>query len=792
MNPKSQTPLEKIVSDQALLRTLASLWIVSAEELIGVDIAIRASGGSGQEAGATGSLMSRAVAAARTTLGPEHLEALSAPKAGGSLGCVVEPRILEDFRRYGRLRPSEMRPAHAFEAKLPSAVRLMDRMPAVKDQGQRGTCVAFGTAALREFLLEEYEELSEQFLYWACKQLDGDLGPGTTLHTAMTALSEYGVCKAQTWPYNPVQMEDEAQGYPPEGAFEDAKKHLLSSTRTVEPGLVLQYKHILAGSRGVPQMPVSVATLVFDSWYMSPQTHRRGKITMPLPSEQPTSGHAWCIVGYVDDAQAPGGGYFIVRNSWGNTWASDSPEAPGHAIMPYAYVDRYAIEAFTGPAVAVEPSCEPNPQWRDFVRVLQRDERDLDGKLLRSGSVVLCHPSQPEAFREDSHANREEFVRQDRTWTPEVRQRLWFPPVSHMPSDFTHQVETCRAARKAFLAAIDENMVLAKDQPIPEVQSLPLWFDLLAWEPRIKTVSEVADLSESFATRMAQDNGVPPQVAWPKEWGQQLADLNTVKVYALNGLTATIHVVATVATPIRFHAGSNPEILPPDQGTADLIRDVYRQWVCTGRHNRPTFTFFTVGSALPWPAEVTGQAAGDHWLIVSHLSDNDEWETRTPPRFADRLSLRNFLDRLRPVTQQQRVSRIKSLVDDLLDCGYEGNIRLEKIAKETGYRRTAVRDALLTLRNSGHYRLYKTSGGDIAVGAATSGAGIPATPSRLRSGWLPRLACLGPAIGVGIWFAKDVIIGRPFEFQSFVVLLPLAYGGEWLNVHFRKWREDKE
>lgn len=792
MNPKAQTPLEKAVPDEALRKTLASLWIVSVEELIGVDTALHALGPQTSEMTVTGPCASHIVAAARDLIPGERLGELSVPKAGGTLGCVLDPPVLEDFKRYGRLRPAEPRPTHAFEARLPAAVRLIDKMPPVKNQGERGTCVAFSVTALREFLLEDYVELSEQFLYWACKQMDGIPGPGTALHTAATALAEYGICRAQTWPYNPIQTADEAQGHPPEDAFDDAKEHLLSSARTVEPGLVIQYKHVLAGARGVPPMPVSVATLVFNSWYMSPQTHRTGKITMPLPGEQPASGHAWCIVGYVDDAEAPGGGYFIVRNSWGNAWAADSPEAPGHALMPYAYVDSYAMEAFTGPVVPAENTDRPDVEPKDFVRVLDRDERDLDGRLVKSGSAVLCHPSQPQAFRADSPANRQEFLRQDRTWTPEARQRIWFPPVATMPANLAGRIEACRSAKKAFLAAVDENMVLATGRPIPEVQSLPFWFPLLAWEPRIREVAQVADLSDALAGRMMQASRVPPEVAWPQDWQQQMRDLNAVKVYALRGMTATVHVVAAFVTPVRCRAGGAPELLPPSQSTVDAVQGAFQEWQRGHGQNRPAFTFFTIGSAQAWPEEMTGHAASDHWLVMSSPGKDGTWETRTPPRFADRLSLRNFLDRLKPVTQQQQISRIKCCVDELLNSGYEGNVHLEKIAKETGYRRTAVRDALAALRDSGHYRLYETAEGVLAVDSRTATLGTPATPARHRHRWLIRLALLGPAIGVAIWFLRDVIIGKPFDFGSFLVSVPLAYAGEWLNTRLRKWQEDKE
>ena len=53
-------------------------------------------------------------------------------------------------------------------------------------------------------------------------------------------------------------------------------------------------------------------------------------------------GHALCLAGYVDDDSYPGGGYFIARNSWSaDKWAPDSPEMPGYALIPYAYIAAY-------------------------------------------------------------------------------------------------------------------------------------------------------------------------------------------------------------------------------------------------------------------------------------------------------------------------------------------------------------------------------------------------------------------------------------------------------------------
>ena len=61
--------------------------------------------------------------------------------------------------------------------------------------------------------------------------------------------------------------------------------------------------------------------------------------------EKVRGGHALCLAGYVDDPSYQGGGYFIARNSWSDTdWAPESPEMPGYALIPYAYIAAYGRE----------------------------------------------------------------------------------------------------------------------------------------------------------------------------------------------------------------------------------------------------------------------------------------------------------------------------------------------------------------------------------------------------------------------------------------------------------------
>jgi hypothetical protein len=57
-------------------------------------------------------------------------------------------------------------------------------------------------------------------------------------------------------------------------------------------------------------------------------------------------GHALTLVGYQDDERAPGGGYFLVRNSW-QPWAWEGVWQAGYGYIPYAYITGHASTIFS-------------------------------------------------------------------------------------------------------------------------------------------------------------------------------------------------------------------------------------------------------------------------------------------------------------------------------------------------------------------------------------------------------------------------------------------------------------
>jgi hypothetical protein len=780
MKLKGQNPLAQAGIGDEQRQLLRSLWIDSIEEAIAASAAV----GDSHEALERAGLKTLAASPqALQAVSPERLSQVRVARQGGGLGCLVDEQVLEDFRRIGRLRPTRATPSGAFEARLPIAVRLMDRMPPVRDQGQRGTCVAFGAVALREFLMDRRNDLSEQFLYWACKELDGHPGPGTYIHTAMSALSQYGVCLEATWPYNPSQTDDEGHGPPPPGANDDARSYRLDSTRTVEPNLVIHYKHVLAGDHAVDGMPVTFGSLVFNSWYMSSETHRTGKITLPLPGETPAGGHAWCIVGYVDNEDVPGGGYFIIRNSWGTTWAADSPESPGHAMMPYEYVERYAFEAFTGP---LHGSTMPDQQtavtFDQCVRVLKRDDREeLDsrpraGRLLKAGVRVLEDRFARDIFREASHENEEAFRRRDCTWSDDSWRKAWFLEPARFSAEAAAKLESARTAKGRFASAIHQNVMSADGSPFPRLR-VPWWFTFVPfeWEPTVKSVEQVADLTDAVVESIQERGGPPAGLAWPKSWHDLLAGCNDVKVYTVRRYGEVAHVVSAFVTPVQVQQQAAPIVAPLDQTLIDAVQKAYSTWRQAQSGPKPVFTFLTIGGEDCPSAEASVAAAGDHWLLLSCPDGTGRWKTSMPRRFGDRPSIRDFVDRLKPETAPERVSRIKDCVDELIPEG--GNVTAERVKNRTGYRKSVVRRAFLTLQDQAGdaYRVYKATDGQYAIRQSRPSEKISVRAGSLRRSFVRQhgLRLLGAAVGVGGWLIRDMfdISGA----TGFVVLVLLVY-----------------
>src|SRR5439155_11293825 len=116
-----------------------------------------------------------------------------------------------------------------------------------------------------------------------------------------------GTCQATDWDSDPDPTKD-YQGNPahdpaPPGVTQAAAPFKAQPIKFMGNS-VQDYKNVLASGRCA-----AFAVPVYPSLTGNPTARGTGNIPMPVAGEQPSGGHAMCIVGYQDNASIPGGGY---------------------------------------------------------------------------------------------------------------------------------------------------------------------------------------------------------------------------------------------------------------------------------------------------------------------------------------------------------------------------------------------------------------------------------------------------------------------------------------------------
>jgi hypothetical protein len=343
------TPLEGIDGfDTAVRSALAEFWIGSAEEFVSVARADNATHGKGVKAlalqlGMAEDRVRELFNAAEAVLPPDFAFAALDEVFEAGAGAVFDD-------------VDDIEPSFSVPHEVPPEVPPIGPLPPVVHQGNRNSCVAFTLAAIYQALSGDTTDLSEQFLYWAAKQRDGIRGDqGTNPVVALQVFQEQGICTEATWPYTGEQLPDKndnpGQGPPPEAALAEAQLRRITGFEQVPAKDVNALQAKLAEGK-----PLLIGLHIWQHWGNTYQGKVLGKVRRSLPGEQRSGGHAMCMVGYRADESAPGGGYFIVRNSWGSGWATDNPDGPGYCHVPYRLMLESGLAAFAVSGVTMPPA----------------------------------------------------------------------------------------------------------------------------------------------------------------------------------------------------------------------------------------------------------------------------------------------------------------------------------------------------------------------------------------------------------------------------------------------------
>lgn len=287
---------------------------------------------------------------------------------------------------FGLKPPKQRSPSLRFVRKsVPNADRiplqcsLVDRYGPARDQGSFGACVGFTMAAIVESATDWEMPLSDQFAYWASKQIsDDDEGEGTSMEAGQEAMLKIGICGLSFWPYDPESLPDG----PSRDALLDAEGRRGESFVDLSGTSIEELESLISGTLLGSPRAVACGVPVFRISWENHYTQENGEVFDVLPGDTIIGYHAITLVGY-DRRNA----FFVFRNSWGEAWAPNSEHGPGYGTISYRYVAEYGW-AFT--AVRTMKSTE-----KQLVEISSRPIVTVREPVLKSAMMGLQGASSP-------------------------------------------------------------------------------------------------------------------------------------------------------------------------------------------------------------------------------------------------------------------------------------------------------------------------------------------------------------------------------------------------------------
>ena len=213
--------------------------------------------------------------------------------------------------------------------KLPPHIDLRPMCSPIENQGGVGSCTANAVVGALEYHQirhgQKLTNLSRLFVYYNARRLSDreQVDTGTSMPHVMASVLAFGACPEQLWPYDEARWSQR----PSEECYHKAITLPGLHYAQISPGE--ECKSVLAAG-----LPVVFAMRVPTQALMVVAAES-GHVPAPQGGqwEQPDGAHAMLIVGYDDGKNA-----FLVRNSWGPTYAEG-----GHVWIDYAVMDHYCL-----------------------------------------------------------------------------------------------------------------------------------------------------------------------------------------------------------------------------------------------------------------------------------------------------------------------------------------------------------------------------------------------------------------------------------------------------------------
>ena len=271
---------------------------------------------------------------------PINVQSTLSPTGAGQHVYGLLPTTPGEYEALPKYSEESFKSKFSNFSTTPAPAVLTLATPAVRDQGQIGSCTAFCGSEAYEILYNyKYGSFpdvrSPAFLYYEERvnilhqRITAD--NGANMVNIDQALAKYGICSEALMLYPSSNRSTAYKTPPTSAAISDALNYKISSYTLINSGDTAAVKNCIRNN-----IPVMMGFNVYDNIRtyqyfeaLNTTSYTYNPLTSGGALEKGVAllgGHATPIIGYDDTRQA-----FLVQNSWGTSWGLN-----GFYYMPYS------------------------------------------------------------------------------------------------------------------------------------------------------------------------------------------------------------------------------------------------------------------------------------------------------------------------------------------------------------------------------------------------------------------------------------------------------------------------